>query len=80
MADEARSRFFTGMNTRDAIREAQRLGVSVAVFRRTGDLELSHPLLAYVHRAPHPTRRKDGSRAMIAFLRKVESMVNSDAQ
>lgn len=62
-----------GMNLRESLAHARRLGASVVHPRRTGEVRLQHPLM------PKPvlanSRRKDSPRKVTAWLRRLEIIV-----
>lgn len=60
----------TRMNQRDAIRIAESMGCSVRVVPRTGDAEISHPLMEKPIR--FNVRKKSSPRSVGVWLRRLE--------
>lgn len=62
-----------GMNLRESLAHAHRLGATVIKPRRTGEVRIQHPLM------PKPVlangRRKDSPRKVTAWLRRLEQLV-----
>jgi hypothetical protein len=57
-----------GINLRDAMTIARSLGVTVTWIRRTGEVRFEYPGMPPVKQN---ARRKDATRAVVAFLRSV---------
>lgn len=66
-----------GLNLRESLAHARRLGATVTHPRRTGEVRLQHPAMAKPVLANG--RRKDSPRKVVAWLRKLEAQVTSQA-
>lgn len=70
---EEPSRFHQGMNLRECLAEAARLGARVEPIRRTGEIRLSHPRMR--GSGPVNARRKDAPRRLVVWLRLLERVL-----
>jgi hypothetical protein len=61
------------MNVRSVLRRLVELGGSVFEVSGTGEFRVSHPRMTKPVTIQSPCRRKDATRALLAFLRRIES-------
>jgi hypothetical protein len=60
----------SGLNLREALDAARRLGCSIAVVAGTGELTVSHP--AWSRRVRFNRRRRDAPRSLTGLLMRLE--------
>ena len=71
-------RIHSGVNQREALVHAQRLGATIEQPRRTGELRVRHPLMA--RSVLCNGRRRDASRALTGWIRQLEAILSAKAR